>query len=77
MFAFVSWFLGALGRSPIGQLLFTLIVEKLTGMIQASIAREKARRKALDDAKKSVEELKNAKTKEEVEKASNAAADGF
>lgn len=66
-----------LGRSPIGQAAFTLICEKVYSFFQQSIARERERRKMIEETKKSMEALKNAKTKEEVDAATDDALDGF
>lgn len=70
---FLLW----LGRSPVGQALFTLLIEKIATAIQNSISRERARRQAIADAQKTLERLKNAKTKEEIEAAIPSSLDKF
>jgi anion-transporting ArsA/GET3 family ATPase len=66
-----------LGRSPIGQALFTLIMEKLFGFLKDSIERERERRRLIKDAKESVQPLINAKTEKEVDAAVPSALDDF
>lgn len=66
-----------LGQSRLGQFAFTLFIEKITDGIRASIARERQRRQILIDAKKSMELLKNATSKDSVDAATDNALDTF
>ena len=70
MGAIFAW----LGRSKLGQALFTLLIERLAVMIQESIARERERRRKVVEKQKLFEDLNNAKTEEEHQSATNALA---
>lgn len=70
-----------LGQSRVGQAAFTWLVEKFAmviwSAIRASIQRELDRRRIKLEAEKSIKPLVEAKTKEEIDAATDDALDGF
>lgn len=75
--AFILAALGWIANSWLGKLVIDIVIGKLVAWAKSVIATREARKKAQEEAAKSVQPLKDAKTGEEIDKATNDALDHF
>lgn len=75
--AFITAVLAWIAKSRAGQLILGMLTDRLVSFVRGIIAKYKTNKDADESANKSVEALKNAKTKEEIDKAADSALDNL